>query len=113
VECPVWEGVACLVPSREVAAHASVLWEGESEVSSQETDPVKKQLHELTTDDEWEDEGEGMEDTMCPDGGLQVGPAMALLEELQHEILPEAPHTAVDNVMDVLRDHPVLCTARD
>jgi len=29
VECPVWEGVACLVPSWEVAAHGSVLWEGE------------------------------------------------------------------------------------
>jgi len=38
---------------------------------------------------------------------------MALLEELRHEILLEAPHAAVDNVMDVLRDHPVLCTAQD
>jgi len=66
-ECPVREGAACLVLSQEVAAHASMLREGESEVSSQETDPVKKQLHKLTTDDEWEDEGKGMEDTMCLD----------------------------------------------
>jgi len=38
---------------------------------------------------------------------------MALLEELWHEVLPEAPHAAVDNVLDVLGDHPRLCIAQD
>ena len=38
---------------------------------------------------------------------------IALLEELQHEVPPEAPHAAVNNVLDVLGDHPRLCIARD
>jgi len=98
--CPVWEEV-------------HPVWEGEIEASDQEMALVDK-IHGLTTDNECDDEHEGTEeDAMHPDDVLRVGPAIALLEELRHEVLPEAPHAAVDNILDVLGDHPRLCIARD
>jgi len=89
------------------------VWEGEIEASDQKIALVDK-IHGLTTDNKHNDECEGMEENAIRlDEVLRVGPAMALLEELQHEVPPEAPHAAVNNVLNVLSDHPRLYIAQD
>jgi len=42
----------------------------------------------------------------------QIGLSTTFLEDLQCEIVSlEAPHATVDNVLDILGDHPMLCAA--
>src|SRR5712675_3083427 len=63
-------------------------------------------------EDRWKGEAEEIGKTIAgSDECLQVGPAMALLEDLQRDTIPlEAPCTVVDNRLDILKDRPRLCT---
>jgi hypothetical protein len=81
--------------------------EEECQVSSQKTVPAYKS-DEPTIKDKRVNECEG--EAEHGEGGLSMA---ALLEDLQRGIAPEAPHTAVDNVLDVLCDLPMLCMAWD
>ncbi|KAH9952628.1 hypothetical protein BC827DRAFT_1274366 [Russula dissimulans] len=83
----------------------------ESEASSQEITLVEDP-GQLTIDDQSEDNSEAEGIGLGKDvTGLQVQvrPAMALIDDLRHAIPPEAPRSAVDNVLDILNNQSMLC----
>ena len=104
--------------------HALREEEEESDISSHDTE-LTENLDGLTAisggvrgDDNGDGNGNGDDDgngdgTERPGG---PGPARALFEELRHglalEIL-DAPRTALDNALDLLCDHKMLCSASE
>ncbi|KAH9964974.1 hypothetical protein BC827DRAFT_1265654 [Russula dissimulans] len=87
----------------------------ESEASSQEITLVEDP-DQLTIDDQSEGNSEAKGIGLGEDvTGLQVQvrPAMALIDDLWCAIPPEAPRSAVDNVLDILNNQSMLCRVQD